>query len=40
VWIRCGFWRTRKSTYNIGPSPPALALNVWLIYPLHYYSSL
>jgi hypothetical protein len=26
VWIRCGFWRTRKSTYNLGPSPPALPL--------------
>jgi hypothetical protein len=29
VWLRCGLWRTRKicwSTYNLGPSPPAIAL--------------
>ena len=26
VWIRCGFWRSVKSTYNLGPSPPAIAL--------------
>ena len=29
LWIRCGFWRTLKicyTTYNLGPSPPAIVL--------------
>ena len=26
MWIKCGFLRTRKSKYNLGPSSPALAL--------------
>ena len=40
--VRCGseeLERSVKSTYNLGPSPPAIALNILLIYPLHDYSS-
>ena len=38
MWILKNSKKICQRTYNLGPSPPAISLNIWLIYPLHNYS--